>query len=51
MNKTGYEKLTWEGLTKTYKKTAVSNIKTINIFAKKITERLKLDKELKNITH
>ena len=48
MNKEDYEKLMHENITKTYKKTNESKIKTINKSAKKIANRLDLEDRTKN---
>ena len=49
MNKEDYEKLMHENITKTYKKTNESKIKTINKSAKKIANRLDLEDRIEKL--
>ena len=49
MNKEDYEKLMHENITKTYKKTNESKIKTINKSAKKIANRLNLEDRIEKL--
>ena len=49
MNKDDYEKLIYENITKTYKKTNESKIKTINKSAKKIANRLNLEDRIEKL--
>ena len=49
MNKEDYEKLIYENITKTYKKTNESKIKTINKSAKKIANRLNLEDRIEKL--
>ena len=46
MNKTRYEQLMHDSVTKTYKKCNNDKIKTINIKAKKIASKLKLEDQI-----
>ena len=49
MNKEDYEKLIYENITTTYKKTNESKIKTINKSAKKIANRLNLEDRIEKL--
>ena len=49
MNKEDHEKLTHENITKTYKITNESKLKTINKFAKKIVNRLDLEDRIEKL--
>ena len=49
MNKEHYEKLMHENITKTYKKTNESKIKTINKSAKRIANRLDLEDRIEKL--